>query len=114
MSHSGTAKTRNPDLLKLYRRLAALRKNNPVIKHGKFEFLKEYCDGEALAFRRYLGGKALVCLMNNSSGPKTLALAKGLLGKTPSAVINHGITLRPAGKALAAELAPGAYAVFKR
>lgn len=48
----------NKDLLSLYRRLAALQRNNQVIKNGKFEFLKEYCDGEALVFRRTLPGKA--------------------------------------------------------
>ena len=109
----GKNKGRNEDLLKLYRRLAALRGNSAVIKYGKFEFLKEYCDGEALVFRRCLGGKALVCLMNNSSALKTFALDKKLLGKAPSAVICRGAALKPSGRTLTAALAPGAYAVFK-
>ncbi len=105
-------KVRNLDLLKLYRGLASLRRNNPVIKNGKFEFLKEYCDGEALVFRRFLGDKALVCLLNNSAERKTLTLRKDLLGRTPSAVISHGVALKTSGSALKAALGPGAYAIF--
>ena len=110
----GSAKTRNPDLLKLYRRLAALRADNPVIKHGRFEFLKDYCDGEVLAFRRFLpGGGALLCLLNNGPALKTVVLKKAVLGKARAALLNRGVTLKAAGKDIAAALEPLAYAVFR-
>jgi len=100
------------DLLKLYKQLAGLRKNNPVIKRGKFEFIKECCDGEALAFRRFLGGKTLACLLNNSAARKELSVSKSSLGKNPRALINSGVTLKPAGKNFLASLPPRSYAVF--
>ncbi len=56
----------NTGLLALYRRLGALRRGSAVIKDGKFEFLREYCDGDLLAFRRSLPGRQLACFMNNS------------------------------------------------
>ncbi|MDO8805569.1 MAG: glycoside hydrolase family 13 protein [Elusimicrobiota bacterium] len=100
-------------LLKLYKALAALRRDNPVIKSGKFEFIKGCCDGEALAFRRFLpGGKALACLMNNSAAPRDLPISKSALGKNPRALINSGVALKPAGENFTAALAPRAYAVF--
>ena len=101
------------DLLKLYKQLADLRRDNQVIKHGKFEFLKEYCDGEALAFRRCLpGGKALGCLLNNGDARKDILIKKSALGKNPRALINSGVTLKPAGADFTASLEPRAYAVF--
>ncbi len=106
-------KTWNAGLLELYKRLAALRRDNPVIKYGKFEFLGDYCDGEVLAFRRFVpGGKALVCLMNNGAAQKILAISKRALGKEPRAVINSGVSVKPAGKNFTAVLAPLGYAVF--
>ena len=107
-------KTWNVDLLKLYKQLAALRRNNPVIKYGKFEFIKGFCDGETLAFRRFIpGGKALICLMNNSAAQKALAIGKNALGKNPRILINSGIVLEPAGDGFTGRLSPGAYAVFE-
>jgi len=104
----------NKDLLNLYKRLSALRKDNEAIKHGKFSFLKEYCDGSALAFRRSVGGEALLCLMNNSSSEVNLALKPGALGNKPGAVLNSGVKLKSSEpKKLAAVLAPWAYAVYR-
>ncbi len=102
----------NTDLLKLYKALASLRKNNPVIKDGKFEFLKEYCDGEVLAFRRFLPGGRIVCLMNNSDFPKEFIIKKDALGKNMRAAINSGVTLKSSGGKLLARLAPKSYAVY--
>ena len=109
----GSSGARNTGLLKLYKQLAALRGNNPVIKYGKFGFLRDYCDGETLAFRRFLpGGEALVCLMNNGAAQKTFSISKSALGKAPRAVINSGVSLKPAGKEFSARLEPRAYAVY--
>jgi len=108
----GDKKSWNPDLLGLYKRLAALRRGEPIIKQGKFSFLKELCDGEVLAFRRSLPGKTLVCLMNNSSSQKELPLKPGALGKKPRAVLNSGVTLNSSGGKITARLAPRAYAVY--
>lgn len=110
----GKVKTGKGGLPELYKQLAALRKNNPAIKYGKFEFLREYCDGSALAFRRFIpGGKALVCLMNNGAARKALAISRRALGKKPRAVTNGGVSLRPAGENFSAELPPGSYGVFR-
>lgn len=102
----------NMGLLKLYKQLAALRRDNPVIKNGKFEFLTEYCCGDILAFRRYLPGASLACLINNSPARKELRVKKNALGRSPRALINSGVTLKPAGEYLLAALPPRAYAVF--
>jgi neopullulanase len=100
------------DLLKLYKALSALRKNNPVIKHGKFEFIKSCCDGDALAFRRFLGTRSLTCLLNNSGARKELSISKSALGRNPRAFINSGVILKQEGKNFTASLSPRAYAVF--
>jgi len=101
------------DLTKLYKQLAALRRNNPVIKYGSFEFIKEYCDGDTLVFRRFLpGGSSMVCLMNNSTEQKTLAISKSALGNSRRALINGGVTLQPDGKTFTAVMPPRSYAVF--
>ena len=101
------------DLMKLYKQLADLRRGNQVIKHGKFEFLKGYCDGEALAFRRRLpGGKALTCLLNNGDARKDILIKKSALGKNPRALINSGATLKTGGTDFTVSLEPRAYAVF--
>ena len=106
-------KTWNKGLLDLYRRLAALRKKNKAIRDGKFEFLKEHCDGEILAFRRFLpGGRAVTCLLNNSAAAKEPVLEPGALGANPRAALACGVALRAAGKKLSARLAPWAYGVF--
>lgn len=103
----------NKDLLKLYKRLSALRKNSEPIKHGKFEFIKDYCDGEILAFRRVYKKINLVCLMNNSSSPKNIILKPGVPGRGFRALLNNGVTLNLSGSELTAGLAPWSYAVYQ-
>ena len=101
------------DLLGLYKKLSALRGSSPVIKIGKFEFLKEYCDGEALAFRRFLpGGKQIVCLMNNSAVEKELPLDAKTFGKKPRVSIDGGVSVKTAGGKITAKLPPRSFAVF--
>ncbi|MDD5209299.1 MAG: glycoside hydrolase family 13 protein [Elusimicrobiales bacterium] len=102
----------NKDLLALYKRLAALREASPAIKDGKFEFIKEHCDGEVLAFRRFAATGSLVCLMNSGASAKELELKPGALGKKPGAAINSGVTLKHSGGKITARLAPGACAVY--
>lgn len=102
----------NKDLLSLYKKLAALRRNSEPIKHGKFEFMKEYCDGKALVFRRFSGGKALLCLINNSSSAKDLFLKASAIGNKPNALLNAGVALKPLGAKFKATLAPWSYAVY--
>ena len=100
-------------LLKLYKSLAALRRNNPVIKRGKFEFLKEYCDERILVFRRFLpGGGQLVCAMNTSGAPAELTLRPGVLGRSPRVLFNDGATLSPAGALPGLKLRPRGCAIF--
>jgi neopullulanase len=102
------------DLLKLYKALGALRADNPVIKDGRFEFLKDYCGGQALAFRRFLpGGGQLVCLMNNGAAAVELPLKPAALGGNPRPALNSGVTLRRSGTGFVARLAPWSYAIFK-
>ncbi|OGS47534.1 MAG: hypothetical protein A3J79_11390 [Elusimicrobia bacterium RIFOXYB2_FULL_62_6] len=108
----GSRRNWNLDLLKLYRRLGALRRNNPVIKRGSFGFLEEYCDGELLAFRRFLPGSSLTCLMNNSPARKELLISKSALGGTPRALLNAGVTLKPAGRRLLASFPPRGWAIY--
>jgi len=106
-------KTWNTGLLKLYKQLTALRKGNPVLKDGGFEFINEYCDGSILAFRRFIpGGKALVCFMNNSAAEKKLNISKSIFGKGPNVLIGSGVSLKPAGNNFYASLSSGAYGVF--
>ena len=101
------------DLQGLYKKLAALRGNNAVLKTGKFSFLEEYCDGEILAFKRFLpGGGQLICLMNNSGAKKKLSLAAGLFGKKPRISINGGVEIISAGGGLTAKLPPRSFAVL--
>lgn len=100
------------DLLTLYKRLAALRGSSPAINGGKFEFIKEYCGGETLAFRRFTAGGSLVCLMNAGASARELSLAPGVLGKKPRAALSSGVKLLSSGAELTARLAPGAYAVY--
>ncbi|MDD2805798.1 MAG: glycoside hydrolase family 13 protein [Elusimicrobiales bacterium] len=102
----------NTGLLKFYRELGALRRNNPVLKRGSFEFLKDYCDGDVLAFKRALPGRALACLLNNSPARRELRIKKSALGPGPRALLQSGVTLKPAGKDLLVSLAPRAYAVL--
>lgn len=102
----------NTGLLKLYRDLGALRRGNPVIKEGKFEFLPELCDGGLLAFRRCLPGRQLTGLLNNSPERKEIAIKKGAPGSNPRALLNSGAAIRPAGGKLLVSLAPRAYAVL--
>jgi cyclomaltodextrinase len=102
----------NTGLLKFYRKLGALRRDNPVLARGSFEFLQEYCDGDVLALRRALPGRALTCLLNNSPARKALRIKKSALGRSPRALLNSGVTLKPEAKNLLVSLAPRAYAVF--
>jgi len=108
----GSKKAWNTGLLKFYRELGALRRGNPVLKNGNFEFIKELCDGDVLAFRRALPGRALTCLLNNSPARKELRVKKSALGRGPRALLNSGVTVKPAGKDLLVALAPRGYAVF--
>ncbi len=101
------------DLLKLYKDLAKLR-GAPAIKEGTFEFIKECCDGEVLAFRRRLPGSGLTCFMNNGAAVKTIALGKDALGARPVAVLSSGAALSRRGGGLSLELAPRAFAVYRQ
>lgn len=102
----------NTGLLKLYRDLGALRRGSKLIRDGEFEFVPGLCDGELLAFRRRLPGRALTCLMNVSDSPKSAEIKKGALGASPRARLNFGVKLLSGGGRLTAALAPRAYAVF--
>ncbi len=106
-------KNRNTGLLELYRDLAALRKDNPAIKNGEFEFLKEYCDGGVLAFRRFIpGGKELLCLINNGPVKKTVSIKNPAPGRKAAARISGGAILNRSGGRFTAELAPRAFIVI--
>jgi len=102
----------NTDLLKLYRQLGALRRNNPVIKDGSFEFLKESCDGEILAFRRRLGRAALTCYINNSPAARELRVKKSAPGISPRALLNSGVKIKAEGKELILRLPPRGFLVL--
>ncbi|MBI4351601.1 MAG: glycoside hydrolase family 13 protein [Elusimicrobia bacterium] len=103
----------NRALLGLYKKLSALRKGSEAIKNGKFEFLKEHCDGWVLAFRRRAERETLLCLMNNGGSIKKLALKPGTLGKKPRAVLDGGIKLAASGEKLLARLPPWSYGVYR-
>ena len=96
----------NTGLLKLYRQLGALRRNNPVIKNGSFEFLQEHCDGEILAFRRRLGRAAITCYINNSPAPREMRVKKSAPGAAPRALLDSGVKIAAAGKELILRLPP--------
>lgn len=98
------------DLLKLYKALAGLRRDNPLIKRGKFEFLKEYCDGEVLAFSRYLAGKRLTCFMNNGDKPAEIALRPGTTGPRRP-LLSEGLTI-VRGKKTALKMQPRSFLVY--
>lgn len=101
------------DLLKLYKQLAALRRGNPVIKSGKFAFLKEYCDGGVLAFKRFLpGGRQIVCFMNNSGSARELAVSAAVMKKAGKPGISCGVKISAAGKKYSLKMAPRSFAVF--
>jgi neopullulanase len=105
----------NRDLLALYKALGALRRNNPVIKEGRFEFLKSHCAGNVMAFRRFLpGGGQLVCFMNKSDRPAQVSASAALLRRAPGAVINGGVAIKtvPGGAELA--MPPMSYIVFEK
>ncbi|OGR42960.1 MAG: hypothetical protein A2X35_04335 [Elusimicrobia bacterium GWA2_61_42] len=104
----------NKDLLKLYKALGALRRDSAVIQNGRFEFLKEYCDGEVLAFRRFLpaGGK-LTCFMNNGGAAKELPLKRSATSGKLRLVLGEGVKLRSAGGRPVLRLAARSFAVFR-
>lgn len=104
----GRRKTWNMGLLRLYRRLAAVRRNNPLIKDGRFEFLGEYCDGDVLAFRRWLPGRELACFINNSPSERELRVKR----YAPRPLITSGVGIGSAGRDLALSLPPRGFAVF--
>jgi len=95
------------DLLKLYKDLGALRRGNAVIRDGYFGFLKEYCDGSALAFRRSLGRRAITCFMNNGGAAKRLAL-----GAIPGRQLLSGGARLVRGGGPALELPPYSWVIF--
>ncbi|MEI7527685.1 MAG: glycoside hydrolase family 13 protein [Elusimicrobiota bacterium] len=106
-------KSWDTDLLGLYKKLAALRRDEPVIKTGRFAFLKKHCDGRTLAFRRYLpGGRQLVCLLNHSGEQKELALETALFEKKPRIAVNGGVKITAAAGKLMASLPPRSFAVL--
>jgi len=98
------------ELLKLYRDLGALRRGNPVIRDGGFEFLKEYCDGRTLAFRRTLGRRSLTCFMNNSADTAAFTVK----GRLPAPSLNGGARVSPSAGGTRLELPPYTWAVFGR
>lgn len=95
------------DLLGLYRALGALRADNPVIRDGKFSFLREYCDGTTLAFRRTLGGRSITCYMNCSGSAAELAVASA--GKT---LISEGANVSTEGGVTVLDLGPRAFVIM--
>jgi len=102
----------NKDLLELYKQLGALRRNDPVIKEGRFEFLKEYCYGDVLAFRRVLpGGRRIVCVMNAGAAPAELTLKAAALDGT-TLRIGCGVTVKSESARRVLDLRPRAFAVF--
>lgn len=102
----------NTGLLGLYRSLGALRRGNPLIKEGKFEFLEKYCDGEVLAFRRALPGAALYAFLNNSPTPRELRVKRSAPGLNPRALIKSGAKLKTAGEDLLLSLPARGFAVL--
>lgn len=102
----------NTGLLKLYKQLAALRRNNPVIRDGRFEFLEDYCDGEVLAFRRWLPGKSLACFINNSPRAKEVRIKKNARGIGRRALVNSGGSLSTEGGATLLALPPRGFSVL--
>ncbi len=100
----------NTDLLALYRRLGALRRGNAVIKDGKFGFLGEYCDGDVLAFRRFLPGRQLICFMNNSDRPAAVAVRPAHGRGRP--LLASGAKAKKNGGRLLLELRPRGFAVL--
>ncbi len=99
------------DLLAFYRALGALRRDSQAIKEGRFEFMKEYCAGNTLVFRRFLpGGRQLACVLNAGDAPAELAVKAGdFCGR---ALLNNGVTLKKEGARRTLQLRPRAYAVF--
>jgi neopullulanase len=72
----------NKDLLKFYKALGALRRNDPVIRDGRFEFLKKHCGGGLLTFRRFLPGRGqLVCFMNDGGVEQRTSVPPALAGR---------------------------------
>ncbi len=96
----------NTGLLKLYRQLAALRRDNPVIGNGSFEFIGDQCDGEILAFRRSFRGKSLTAYINNSPAAREVSIKKIAPGANPRVLINTGAGIKASGKSLIAALPP--------
>jgi len=106
-------KSWNKDLPGLYRELAALRKDNPVIQEGRFEFMKDYCAGDILAFRRFLpGGRQIVCVINNGGAAAKISMRPGAPGKKPRPVLSGGAVVSAADNRLVIELQPRSFAVF--
>ncbi len=100
----------NTGLLALYRRLGALRRGSALLKDGKFEFLRDYCDGDLLAFRRHLPGRQLACFMNNSDRPSARAVkAAHCRGRL---LLAEGARLKKEGGRPLLELRPRGFAVF--
>ncbi|HNW43275.1 MAG TPA: glycoside hydrolase family 13 protein [Elusimicrobiales bacterium] len=101
------------ELLKLYKQLAALRRGSPALQSGKFAFLREYCDGSVLAFRRFLPGAGqVVCFLNNSGALREMSVAAAALEKAGPLKISCGFGLKACGNKYSLKMAPGAYAVF--
>lgn len=100
------------ELLAFYRRLGALRRGNPVIRDGRFEFLKDYCAGDILAFRRFLpGGRRIVCVMNSGDSPASAALKEPVLaGLKP--VLAEGCAQKKEGARRVLDLRARGWAVF--
>ncbi len=110
----GNKKLWDTGLLELYRRLAALRRGSRVIRDGKFAFIKEYCDGSILAFRRFLpGGKQIVCFINNSASVGEVVCGKAALGEAVEPVINCGVKLAALGKGFRLKMAPRSFVVLR-
>lgn len=57
-------KKQNIELLRFYKNIINIRKNNKVFIYGDFE--EVYCKNNIIAFKRVLDNEEVLCIFNNS------------------------------------------------
>jgi glycosidase len=84
----------NPAHLDFYKKVIRLRKDNPVLVDGSFEFL--VAEGKKLAYKRKNDKDEIIVVFNLEDGPQTFALPEGesfinlLNNENASGSVSHG------------------------